>query len=656
MKHEKIIIFALIVATVFALYSRSLGNGFVHDDEGQIVENPYIKSLDYLPKAFTSCIWEAYADGCKERTNYYRPLHSVSYLFTYFVNSSAWLFHSVNIFYYILLCFAVFLFARRLLANRIAAYVATGIFLVHPMHSESVLWIASVPELLYGLFAILALLLYVSDSRYKGWGAPILFFAALLAKEPAIFIPVVILIYDLLFKGIKGVQVFSYWRYVLLFGFYFLMRTFAIGGMGKREDFYDFSFAERIYSGIFVFGEYIKKTFFSRELNPFIPFEPVSSLAYPSFLINAVLAVLFFLAAAWAIYKREKIVVLGLAIYALFISPVIIFANSVAENVITERYLLLPSFGAAIILGYLASKFLASKNALVKYSAIALAVIFSGYSASKVYAQNYVWRSSQALYEHSRNINEQRGNIVDVTSLYDLAVLYEKDGRIKEAKELYEKVIAASEKKKLIPSLAKAYNNLGAIYLGEKNYNKAIELFNESLSLNPKHERALSNMGIAYINQGKRAAAIESFIRALAINFRSESAGNNIRVLYSEVIELPSYDKKGNPSERYIFFNELLESAVWRGWRYGDTDYEAGEILKYNGGIKGEVVIKPEGDIYFPVMLFFSKNGKLYFNPHIQGSFDADGKKVSFVASILPDKIYIVLDNFKYYEIIPTVD
>jgi len=335
---------------------------------------------------------------------------------------------------------------------------------------------------------------------------------------------------------------------------------------------------------------------------------------------------------------------------------VVVFINSVAENVVAERYLLLPSFGAAMILGYFAVKVLANKNEMIKYSVISLVVVFSGYSASKVYAQNFVWRSSQSLYEYSRNLNAQGGNVADVTSLYDLGVLYEKEGRIKEAKDIYEEVTAASEKKRRIPSLAKAYNNLGAIYLGEKNYNKAIELFNESLSLNPKHERALSNMGIAYINQGKRTLAIKSFIRALAINPRSESAGNNIRVLYSEVIELPSYDKKGSPSERYILFKELLESAVWRGWRYGDADYEMGDISKHNGGIKGEVVIRPEGDIYFPVMLFFSKNGELYFNPHIQGSFNADGKKVSFTTSTLPDKIYIVLDNFKYYEITPTVD
>ena len=67
---------ALIILVIAGLYGPSLRNGFVHDDEGQIEQNPFVQDLRYANRAFTACIWEAQLGTCQGTTSYYRPLQA----------------------------------------------------------------------------------------------------------------------------------------------------------------------------------------------------------------------------------------------------------------------------------------------------------------------------------------------------------------------------------------------------------------------------------------------------------------------------------------------------------------------------------------------------------------------------------------------------
>src|SRR3989344_9685229 len=228
-----IIIFVLIVISIFLLYGPSLKNGFAWDDERQIVHNPYIKSLIYLPKAFTSCIWEASLPDCKNYTGYYRPTQTLSYLFTYATSSKTGFFHLVNLIYYIVLNCFIFLFLKNVFRDRLAVILSLLIFLFLPVHSETVFWIAGVPELLSVIFIVAAFWVYLSGrkDKYRGWLMAVLFFAALISKEPAVFLPFILLVYDRFFKNIPIDKEYfkRWWRYGAVFVLYLIMRISAIG-------------------------------------------------------------------------------------------------------------------------------------------------------------------------------------------------------------------------------------------------------------------------------------------------------------------------------------------------------------------------------------------------------------------------------------------
>ena len=675
----RIFVFAVITLSVLGLYGLSLGNGFVYDDEPQIVENQYIKSLYYIPQAFTSCIWKITVPTCKEYINYYRPVHTLSYIFTYAVSSSAFFFHLVNLSYYILLCYALFILFDKLLKNRWAALLSSLLFLFHPTHSEAVLWIASVPELLFSLFAILALLVHISTYKHKAWIAPFFYFLSLLSKEAAFGLPALFVLYDYLWEGSKiNLQYFKgYWRYLFAFAIYLLMRISVIG---TRLLYAEIDFKEQLYNSIYVFGEYIKKIFYPFSLNPYIPFESIHTVLDPKFIASFMLLAVFSLILLFAIYKKQKFIVFGIIFYIVFFVPIILF-HLTGKLIIAERYLLLPSAGFALIFGYLLIILLKSPRAI---QIVAFAATFSllGIFAVRAYAQNKVWLTSEALYTYIHERNLERGYPSDVT-YFNLASEYEKDGRVEEAKKIYEKIIANHDSK--IPTdLYKAHNNYGLLFLRDGRPEEAIKYFKKSIKISPSNVVAYGNAGIAYHQKGMYVQAIEYYIDALRIYFYYfdplvpstylEELFGNIMDLYSEIASLPLYSQKNGGENLHAIFSELLKNHKWLDWRYGRVEFRKatepiaeplhfkGRTLQPDGKTMIAIGVNPRAAAIFSrEMMFYAVDGAVKFIPNESKTFaiEPDGSQISILlpaSAYDPAKdrveLYVVFSDFRYYKFI----
>src|SRR2546427_1582833 len=77
-------------------YVNTLFNGFVYDDNTQVMNNPYIQSFRYLREIFSTTVW-SYV-GVLRGTNYYRPMMTFGYLLAYqFFGPLAYGFHLTNI-------------------------------------------------------------------------------------------------------------------------------------------------------------------------------------------------------------------------------------------------------------------------------------------------------------------------------------------------------------------------------------------------------------------------------------------------------------------------------------------------------------------------------------------------------------------------------
>src|ERR1017187_1378892 len=191
----------IVLALTFAVYSPTLRYQFVHDDGGQIVENPAVHSWREVPRYFTTHVWEGVDP--EELGNYYRPI----FLLWLRINDAVfgkhtWGWHLTTILTHLLTTFLVYLLAWRLGLGREVAALAALVFGLHPAHIEAVDWISGVTEPLLAIFLLGSFLGYL-QSRARGGRALswklvslALYALAILEKETAVILPAILLVYE----------------------------------------------------------------------------------------------------------------------------------------------------------------------------------------------------------------------------------------------------------------------------------------------------------------------------------------------------------------------------------------------------------------------------------------------------------------------------
>ncbi len=198
-----------IPLSIFFTYSNSLSNRFAYDDTEQILNNPWITNLRFIPTIFTTHTW-GFDEMFVMYPAYYRPLMHLVYMLEYHTfGLSTFSFHLVNLLLHTLNSILVFILLikiqRTLYKPKKAHYeqifvagVATLFFAVHPINSEVVNWIAALPELMYTLFFLLSFLFYIQNTKLGRITSIVFFILALLSKETAVTYVPFLLLYNLL--------------------------------------------------------------------------------------------------------------------------------------------------------------------------------------------------------------------------------------------------------------------------------------------------------------------------------------------------------------------------------------------------------------------------------------------------------------------------
>ena len=129
--------------------------------------------------------------------------------------------------------------------------------------------------------------------------------------------------------------------------------------------------------------------------------------------------------------------------------------------------------------------------------------------------------------------------------------MYYKDGKFELAAKKYAKIIDfigtevydLDEDKEAARKLNLAANlNLAACYLKMKDYRKAIESCDKSISIDDKNEKGHFRMGQAYLGLAEYDDAIKAFGRVVEINGENKEAANSISLCRQKIKE--SHDKE----------------------------------------------------------------------------------------------------------------
>lgn len=259
---------ALAAAAVLP-YANTLLNSFVYDDITQVTNNPYLQSFHHLGEIFSTTVW-SYV-GAEGVTNYYRPLMTLGYLVCYqLFGPLAYEFHLMNVALHAAVVLVLFALTRRMFGDRRLAFAAALIFALHPIHTESVAWIAAVTDLELTFFTLLAFWLYLGAGRRRAGESRArfllqhallagTFLLALLSKEQALTLPFLATVYEHFYRHDRArtrltQKVLRYLSLWLLAGAYLGFRVRFFGALAPASAAPKYTRVEALLSSFALLG------------------------------------------------------------------------------------------------------------------------------------------------------------------------------------------------------------------------------------------------------------------------------------------------------------------------------------------------------------------------------------------------------------------
>jgi hypothetical protein len=531
----------LVAVITCAVYLTSLQNEFVEwDDSIYVYENLHVRSLDI--SFFRWAFLDFHAGN-------WHPLTWISHAVDYALwGLNPWghhltniILHSLNASIVVLLIMGLIEALRkttieheRPLKERMTLLVggATGIlFGLHPIHVESVAWVAERKDLLCALFFLLSMSAYAkygtlahaetphprSESRFLkklyllSLGS---FTLALLSKPMAVTLPVCLLMLD--WYPLKRIQSFrTFWiAFVEKLPFLALslvssILTILAQAAGKSIVPIEYApVSTRMLVASKALMVYLGKMLVPLNLIPFYPYPSDVSLLSFDYL-SAVVLVLGITTVCIVVIKGHEPLLSVWGYYVVTLMPVLGIVQ-VGNQFLADRYAYLPSLGPFLLVGLAVAWLFEKVNELKHWSrpatllcaAAAICILVSlSYLTVK---QIGVWQNSISLWTYVINKEPVRAPL----AYYNRGVFYAKKGQVDRALYDFKKTIM------LDPSDYKAYYNLGVLYGSSGLFDMAIECFSMAIVINQNYDVAYLYRGTYYARTGRMEQARADYQKA----------------------------------------------------------------------------------------------------------------------------------------------
>jgi len=195
----------LVCAVTALAYLGTLSFGFVYDDKPVIVDNVIIRSWRFLAHYFIPQISADIAPALSG--TFYRPVTLLWFRLNYAIfglHPAGW--HFAMLALHVLATYLVFVAVANLTGSRRTAALSAIFFGLHPVHVENVAWLTSVNDLLMTVLLLASFLAYLNFRNGERTKATIwmatsvsLFLLALLSKETAAVLPLLIFAFAVIF-------------------------------------------------------------------------------------------------------------------------------------------------------------------------------------------------------------------------------------------------------------------------------------------------------------------------------------------------------------------------------------------------------------------------------------------------------------------------
>jgi len=439
--------------------------------------------------------------------------------------------HFTNVLLHCLAVVLLFVALERMTGALWRSAFVSAVFAVHPLHVESVAWIAERKDVLSAVFFMVTLLAYFHYTRSPSIGryliVAIVFALGLMSKPMLVTLPFVLLLLDYWPLGRFDAHRSNTGRQVLqlimekiplitLSAVSSLITFLAQrGAIGWTEQL---PMSERITNAFVAYVVYIRQMFWPTELAVFYP-HPENRL--PIWEVSLALIILVgIMAAAFVLRKRAPYLVTGWLWYLGMLVPVIGLLQ-VGWQGHADRYTYLPQIGLYIAVTWALTDLIRSwRFQRTALSAAALIVI--GALSWRGWLQTSYWRDSETLFTHALAVTSNN----DV-ALNNLGIIFLDKGQLDDA---ISKLQAAID---LRPENAPAHDNLAKALLKKGQVAEATVHYRKFLELEPANVEARNTLGTALIQQGHVREAIDQWQEALALQPENGNAASNLAWVFA---------------------------------------------------------------------------------------------------------------------------
>lgn len=595
-RHHGWIVFLGCLLLGAIVYGNSLDVPYYLDDFRNILENRHLRLTDLS----FSTLRDAVLGGTLRS----RPVANLSFALNYyFTGEDVGGYHLVNILIHILCGFFIYQLTLTTLSTpglrekyssrwQIASFSAF-LWLVHPLHTQTVTYIVQRMNGLAVMFYILSLWLYARARMADTGREKALYIGSLVAgllamgsKEIAATLPFFILLYEWFFFQELDRQwlLRRLWLITILLlfaGLLYLIYSDNPLALLSRYEKRPFTLGERLLTEPRVVMLYLSLLFFPYpgRLNLDHEVEISRSLLDPVSTLVSIGAILCLIALAVVLAKRQRL--LSFAVFWFF-GNLVIESTFLNLELMFEHRTYLPSVFVIVALTAYVWR-------VIRPGRIAVGVLVGVLCVCAVWTvqRNSLWRDPVAFWEDSAAKSPGKAR-----PFINLSTVYRQSGYLDKA------VAAAKEAVRLDPRFVNGFVALGTAYLDKREFDLAIRAFREALDrmpdyasvynslaraylakgmkreaeaalrenlkLQPKSYEALVNLAAIKASRGQYREAIDDFRRALAIGGPNPDILFNLAVAYTETgqidqaIETYRLILKLSPSDREAAANLQL--------------------------------------------------------------------------------------------------
>ena len=511
-RRQEIIICLVLIAATLVVYWQITNHEFINYDDGlYVTENSHVQAgltSESIKWAFTTY-----------HASNWHPLTWLSHMLDielYGLNPMGH--HWTNLQFHIANTLLLFFILQQMTGAIWKSAFVAAIFALHPLHVESVAWVAERKDVLstfFGMLTISAYIMYVKKRNLLRYFLVFIFLSlGLMAKPMLVTLPFVLLLLD--FWPLKRLKYYSHHQSSKLFFLIYekiplfipvaISSVLTILAQKNAEALCTFealSITTRIANAFVSYTGYIIKTIWPRNLAVFYPHQFGELSLWYVFLAALAIAVISFFSIRW--FKKYPYITFGWFWYLGTLIPVIGLIQVGAQSM-ADRYTYIPLTGLFIIVVWGISDLLKKRHFNKIILAVFAIILISAFSTQS-YFQIKHWKNSASLFEHAVKVTNH--NWLAYNNL-GLALMC--NGKAEEAVFYFKKTL------QIRPDFLKTLDNLGVALFQLRHFEEAIFYYTKALKINSENAGIHKHIAMILETQGKLEEAVQHYTKALLIN------------------------------------------------------------------------------------------------------------------------------------------